>query len=133
MTTQIFSCRAALLALLLDALTHSHELPVFSQYFLSDVLLVTFNSLFSTLCLSTREHREPRLSKSCHLMRSHPMQRSSVQIDIFAPTDNIKSMLREPSCLVDTGKKEKKEYLSNLPSQNRSDSGGSCAFWSVRT
>ena len=25
------------------------------------------------------------------------------------------------------------EYLSNLPTQNRSESGGSCAFWSVRT
>ena len=28
---------------------------------------------------------------------------------------------------------KKNEYFSNLPSQNRSDSGGSCAFWSVRT
>ena len=29
--------------------------------------------------------------------------------------------------------KKRNEYLSNLPNQNRSESGGSCAFWSVRT
>jgi hypothetical protein len=29
--------------------------------------------------------------------------------------------------------KKRYEYLSNLPSQKRLDSGGSCAFWGVRT
>ena len=49
MTTQIFRCRAALLSLLLDALTHTHYLSDLSQCFPPDVILGSFNSLFNYL------------------------------------------------------------------------------------